>query len=252
MRTVFTSKHATVRKLDDEYEVSQLNPVYSKTKEGEASQEQVEKMLDKLPEKESLKARIAIFEAVVDDVIDEVIEEKEEGVATSGDVYAEVEPVVEKAIALHIVPAGVKRNIQQLIANKLKQHSALIDLHEKAAHFLAASMTELPEDECVVEEVLDEKPFKGGVETEDPEQVCVPEGDNEQEAKDHATPTVNTDDTMPKPVDEALKFLSASSVAHRKATALVSKRISGVMLSQTLKALRHHLPAKFKAKYGIN
>ena len=236
------AENPVVRNLDDDYELSQLNPVYSKTKEGEASQNDAEDLLDKLPEKEAMKLRIAVFEAVVDDVVDDIVEEKTEagdGV-TEEDVNEEVAPMVEKATTLHLVPSSIKSRIPKIIARHLRSHDPMYELLSKTAHYVTAAMTTMEEEDTVVSEVLDEKPADTGVDIT--EETAVRTGDNTQDENN----------TVPTTVTDAVKFLAASSVNHRKATALVSKRFAGVLLNRTLHDLRHHLPEKFVKKYNLH
>jgi len=236
------AENPVTRNLDDDYELSQLNPVYSKTKEGEASQKEAKELLDKLPEKEAMKLRIAVFEAVVDDVVDDIVEEKTEageGV-TEEDVNKEVDPLIEKATTLHLIPSSVRNRIPKIIARHLRSHNPMFELLDKTAHYVTAAMTTMEEDDTVVSEVLDEKPADTGVDIT--EETAVHTGDNAQD-ESNAVPTVVTD---------AVKFLATSTVNHRKATALVSKRFAGVLLERTLYELRHHLPQKFVKKYNLH
>ena len=85
---------------------------------------------------------------------------------------------------------------------------------------------------------LDNKPEKESVDIND--EVLVPEGDSAQ-----------TDGSIPVHQADALKFLACSCVNERKATMLVSRKLTGVLLSQTLFQLRNCLPEWYKTKYGL-
>ena len=56
---------------------------------------------------------------------------------------------------------------------------------------------------------------------------------------------------MPSVVEKSMRLLAASTVNTRKATAMVSRNCSGVLLDETLNALKNHLPEKFKQKYRL-
>lgn len=341
------AKMATTRKLDDEYEVQQLNPAYADTKEGSASHEKIKDLVKKVPEKDSVRMRMAIFEAIADDIIEEKIEEND-GQVDVPQIEEEINPVVDKAIALYLVPPTAKKHIARLIATKLKRKDPLIALHAKAAHFLTDSVVKMEEDDCIVSEVLDDKPADTGfdikeetvepsgtspttakwnrlfranrmcdqadidsgkildkplksdgydieeetpvrkgtspttqrwsnkwrfedtedTETAQPEDTSVqPEDTTSEDLKNTIDETdakvedvveseassgdVQVDAELPAPAEAAVRFLAASAVNHRKATALVSRKISGVMLVETLFQLRNCLPEKYKRKYGI-
>ena len=62
---------------------------------------------------------------------------------------------------------------------------------------------------------------------------------------------VEVPEDVPTAFARSLKYMAASAVNHRNATTLVSRSLSGPMLSEMLHALRHHLPAKFCKKYNV-
>ena len=81
-----------------------------------------------------------------------------------------------------------------------------------------------------------------------------PENDKVEEDE---TPVVEGADVevpadVPTQMAKALRYLASTSVNHRNATTLVSRSLSGPMLSEMLHVLRHHLPAKFVSKYHVN
>lgn len=133
----------------DEYEAEQLNPVYTETTEGDASHEKIIKVVGSMPEESCMRARIATFEAIVDEVIEQAIspeiENPAEHVVTTTEVAEVVDPIVDKAIALHIVPAAIKKRIPSLIAKHLKTKDPRTALLAKVAHFVMEAETDCPE-----------------------------------------------------------------------------------------------------------
>lgn len=133
----------------DEYEAEQLNPVYTETTEGDASHEEIIKVVGSMPEESCMRARIATFEAIVDEVIEQAvspdIENPAEHVVTTTDVAEVVDPIVDKAIALHIVPPAIKKRIPSLIAKHLKTKDPRTALLAKVAHFVMEAETDCPE-----------------------------------------------------------------------------------------------------------
>lgn len=102
-------------------------------------------IVDSLPEKECLKARIAVFEAIIDEVAEDTIDEKEaesNAPVTENEVEEAVEPIVEKAVALGIVPSSVRRNVYNLIHSKFVTSKTRASLLAKAAHMVAEAVTE--------------------------------------------------------------------------------------------------------------
>lgn len=133
----------------DEYEAEQLNPVYTETTEGDASHEEIIKVVGSMPEESCMRARIATFEAIVDEVIEQAvspdIENPAEHVVTTTDVAEVVDPIVDKAVALHIVPPAIKKRIPSLIAKHLKTKDPRTALLAKVAHFVMEAETDCPE-----------------------------------------------------------------------------------------------------------
>lgn len=81
---------------------------------------------------------------------------------------------------------------------------------------------------------------------------AAPAGDTVEEE----TPVVEGADVdvpadVPTQMANALRYLASSSVNHRNATTLLSRKLSGPMLSEMMHVLRHHLPAKFIKKYNV-
>lgn len=288
---------AATRHLDDEYETKQLNPKYGDSKKDEASSERIEDLTKKLPEKDSIKIRCATCEAIVDDMIETCIEQND-GDADVKVIEDAIEPVVEKAIALYIIPASFKNQLPKMISKHLRRRDPMVALHAKAAHYITDAMVRMEEDDCIISEVLDDKPADTGFDIQEetvepkhtnPVDFWKPrkpklEEDSTYEKKEddpgedvsasEDTPstteeTLDTEDSpeikedtpkedvqvdadLPKPVEDSMRFLAASAVNHRKATALVSRKLTGVMLTNILYQLRHHLPDFYKKKYGID
>lgn len=102
-------------------------------------------IVDALPEKECMKARIAVFEAIIDEVAEDTIEEKEaesNTPVTENEVEEAVEPIVDKAVALGIVPSSVRNKVSKLIHSKFVTTKTRASLLAKAAHMVAEAVTE--------------------------------------------------------------------------------------------------------------
>ena len=61
----------------------------------------------------------------------------------------------------------------------------------------------------------------------------------------------NTENSVPTVQTDALKYLAASCINQRKATALVSRNLTGVLTSKALSDLRNCLPGWYKKKYNL-
>lgn len=101
------------------------------------------------------------------------------------------------------------------------------------------------EDEAVGNDTIgtdnvDNSPADEGVDIE--KEVIEPSGDSVQD----------TTNAVPHMMRNSMRYLAASAVNVRKATALVSRECTGVLLSQMLHDLRNTLPKSFKRKYGID
>lgn len=259
------AKSVMVRKLDDEYEINQLVPIYSKNdgrkKDTDPSQEQIEKLDDKLPATAATKMRMAILEAIVDQVVqDEVADAVEKGEYPDEDqIQDKVAPIVEGAEAIHMIPPFPQRRLNELIAKHLRVHDPLYSLVDKAAHFCAGAMSSVMEDAVTASELtpqdLDTVPADieksdeyGGPDTSPADtgvninvEVVKPE-DSE----------ITVDEDVPEKQATAMRYLTASAINHRKATAIMSHRISGALLADTLYQLRYRLPESFKRKYRLH
>ena len=177
--------------LCDEYEAEQLNPVYTETSEGDASHEEIIKVVGSMPEESCMRARIATFEGIIDEVIEQAvspdIENPAEHVVTTTEVAEVVDPIVDKAVALHIVPPAIKKRIPALIAKHLKTKDPRTALLAKVAHFVMEAETDCPEstsENIVVPTEAPEAPVEDTVEApvETPVETPVEEGTPAEEA----------------------------------------------------------------------
>lgn len=244
------------RRLEDDYEASQLNPKYVSNTSDVGKE--VTKLIGHLPEKVALEMRVATFDTIMEDVIEQVIEEKtEEYNNTEGtvnttpsesEIKEKVEPIVEQAIALHKVPSSIRSHLSYLIAKQLKRHNPYITLLSKVAHNVANAMVTMEEsntvvanieEDCpVVDDALDTKAADTGVNIE-------------TEKVEYSGDSAQVEREVPNTIQESMKYLAVSAVNHRKATAILSHRLTGVMLHDMLYSLRNQLPEKYKAKYNL-
>lgn len=93
-------------------------------------------------------------------------------------------------------------------------------------------------DDLIAYKDEDTKPADEGVDIS--EEPAVPEGDSAQ-----------VSGAIPTRARAAIKALALSSVTKRRATVMVSREFSGILLNQMLHTLRYRLPEDFKRKYGI-
>lgn len=338
------------RKLEDEYEAHQLNPGRSDATKDKASHEKILDMIKKIPEVDSVKQRMAAMEAIVDELAESKIEDDlDEGLGIDEKrVEAVVEPVVEKAIELCLIPSTFRTRAKLIVHNKMRKTDRSMRLLSKVACSVAGSMVTM-KDDCVISDVLDDTPADigtdinidviqyegdsaqeggnvpttkmkkswrfGSTEANDDflkeaddigidaaEDTVVYEGDNAQEGGtvpttqmrlrsrnsrkrigredlepvepgfgedepadigidietdavvytgDNAQEGGTVPTTLPKPQAEAMKFLLASSVNHRRAIAMVSRRYTGSLLTSMMFELRHVLPEKFRKEHGF-
>ena len=186
----------------DDYEESQLNPVSTETVDGEASQNKIVESLNNLPEKTCLDARIAIFESIIDEVIENAVNpnienEVEKVITTTGadvpPIVAEnpaqveeiVDPIVDKAVALHIVPAYVKKHIPEMIQRQFEKRNPRTKLLAKAAHFLMEAVTDGPDVEG--------------------DNIAVPQPDNTVPETDKDVTDQSTNPTIQNPVEKVIE-----------------------------------------------
>lgn len=225
-----------MKKLSDDYESEQLNPAWSKTKEGQASHDEIKNLLSATSEESSVRMRVAVCEAIVGDIIDEKIDE-DGGVVNSDELMSLVMPIVDKAVTLHLAPSSLKNRVTSLIAQRMRRVDPRTALLERAALSVTDAMIRMEADDTVISDVLDEK---------------IKEADIADEIIHEDDDAITPEARMPSVVEKSMRMLAASTVNSRKATALVSRTCSGVLLDETLSALRNHLPEKFKQKYRLS
>ena len=259
------------RTLNDEYETEQLVPIYSKhdgrRKDVAPSQEQIEHLDDQLPAAASLRMKMATLEAIVDDIIEDSIEHSVENgeEPNSTKIEEEVEPVIAAAESLHLVAKFPRRRVRELISTHLRYPGdPWVELASKAAHFAAGAMTDVKEEDLVAGEVQSDGSTTPGNIHEDTdagmdEDELVdtpPEEDRISEEVVKAEPgspmesTVEVDPVIPAPAAAAMRYLAASAINHRKATAIMSHRLTGRMLVDMVHELRYRLPKSFLQKYS--
>lgn len=307
--------------LCDDYEASQLNPVYADTPEGAAQHDAAVADIKEMPEKDNMRARIAVFEAIVDTVVEDELKDatspENESPRTHDEVTEVAQDLTDKAVAMHLIPYTFKSRIPHIVARHMKKSDPRVQLLAKAAHFVMDAETVVPAAAETPGDTIDTPETtkdngQSGIDQEikdstngDIENVGVEqspqtetasamrarrvamaynrlmEGEiTEQEFKEEAeeaganlnpsaaapegdtvegtseTPVVEDSDVdvpadVPTQMSRALRYLASSSVNHRNATTLLSRKLSGPMLSEMLHMLRYHLPAKFIRKYGV-
>jgi hypothetical protein len=134
-------------RLCDDYTVEQMNPEAPVTEGTDPERVTTIEQINEMPEQVVAQMRVAVFEAIVDDIIEdtlttEQVEDREKAVEDK------VAPIVDKAVALHIVPASVKKNINELLAKHFKKVDPRKALLAKAAHFVMEAQTEVEEPCC--------------------------------------------------------------------------------------------------------
>ena len=250
-------------------------------------------IVDSLPEKECLKARIAVFEAIIDEVAEDTIDEKEaesDAPVTENEVEEVVEPIVDKAVALGIVPSSVRRNVYNLIHSKFVTSKTRASLLAKAAHMVAEAVTETdynagadnidtPIDETVnidgeIKDATSEKSEAPNTGTSPTTSAWLRswdrgsrfEGDVSDEISDDKVPTdtamgapeggpandinVDVDEGLDTETKASMRYLVKSAIHHRRATAKVSRRLSAQLTEDMMTQLKYALPVKFYTKYS--
>lgn len=275
--------------LVDDYEASQLNPVYQGTEEGEATHRQITEQLDKMSEVASMRIRMATFEAIVDELIEDAVDASEE-TPREAEITEAIAPVVDKAVAMYLVPATIRKRIPTLIAKHLRRRDERKRLLAKVAHFVMEAQTEV--DETIAEKISlpivedatcpeenrpEEVPAQESLsirqmynrymageisetqlnEAVEQSQAITDAAVNaEEETKREATPVVEVCDVevcegLTDQQAASLRYLAASALNHRSATVAVSQSLTGPMLSNMLHKLRNVLPAEFLKKFQV-
>ena len=275
--------------LVDDYEASQLNPVYQGTEEGEANHRQITEQLDQMPEVVSMRIRMATFEAIVDELIEDAVDASEE-TPREAEITEAIAPVVDKAVAMYLVPATIRKRIPTLIAKHLRRRDERKRLLAKVAHFVMEAQTEV--DETIAEKISlpivedatcpkenrpEEVPAQESLsirqmynrymageisetqlnEAVEQSQTITDAAVNaEEETKRDTTPVVEVCDVevcegLTDQQAASLRYLAASALNHRSATVAVSQSLTGPMLSNMLHKLRNVLPAEFLKKFQV-
>lgn len=256
------------RQIEDEYEASQLVPVYipakvispnsiithqtvdaSTTPEEDVVECETEgrPLTDTLPISSQMRARNAVFEAIVEAVADDTIEEIEDAgeTPTTGDVEEVVSPLVENSIKLHLVPSSARDIVPRVLQRALKRHNRKIQLLERAAYLVTDNLAEVDENaEKVSGHNLDINN-----DSVDPEERIV---DTHDEVILPIQDQVDVDPNIPEEPANMLRYLAASAINKRKATVMVSHHISGALTQQMLHELRYQLKPSFIRKYGVH
>lgn len=244
-------------------------------------------VIDSMPEKQCMKARIKVFEAIIDEVAEDTIDEKEaesNDPVTVSDVEEVVEPIVDKAVALAIVPNSVRRTVSSLIHNKVVSHKTRSSLLAKAAHMVAEAVTDTDYNAGAdgIDTPIDNTVNIGGEikdatseEDEAPNDGTTPTTSSWKRAWDNArfeddlgadagvsdsdlgAPvggpasdiSVDVDDGLDVETAADMRYLVKSAIHHRRATAKVSRRFTAQLTDKMMYQLRYALPAKFYDKY---
>lgn len=253
-----------VKHLDDEYEENQLNPIWAKNpKSGdpEYSSDDLRKEVNKLKESTAMRLRIATMEAIVDQIVEDKIEE--DPGATTEEITEEVEPMLDKAVELALVPPQIKALINPAIIRHRKKRNPRMVLMEKCATFMTQTMTRMEEtkaeDNEIKEQVNDD--LQDGIKEEIKDATNPntehPSYQDEEKAYEEgidgiSKDEIDTESPLPKPAAESMKMLVASTINTRRAKARVIRNIAGAVSAHMFHELRYCLPAKFKNKYGLN
>ena len=97
-----------------------------------------------LPEKECMKAKMAAFQAIMEEVVDNAVDEAPADATpaeVASDVYQTTDEITDKAVALHLVPAGIHGLVRKLVAYKLRPRNSRAKLYARAAHLCAEAVT---------------------------------------------------------------------------------------------------------------
>ena len=97
-----------------------------------------------LPEKECMKARMAAFQAIMEEVVDNAVDEAPADATpaeVASNVYQTTDEITDKAVALHLVPAGMHGLVRKLVAYKLRPRNSRAKLYARAAHLCAEAVT---------------------------------------------------------------------------------------------------------------
>lgn len=253
MRKNLRAMSAMVRHLDDEYEVNQLNPIWTKDTDTVVKSKDLADSVNKLPEETSMRLRIATMEAIIDQVVEDEVEENPE--ITPKELQDVTEPIVDKAINLSMVPSVTKKLINQVIARHLKKRNPRMQLMTKCARYMTQAMTRMEESDVTVNSGQDEAAKEIVSDAVNPESnnpnAGTTETTIEPEKEQVTNEQIDVESPLPAPAEASMRFLAASTINERKAQIAVMKNIAGPMSAYMFHELRYCLPESFKQKYNI-
>lgn len=256
-----------VRHLEDDYETEQLNPVYTKNKktgDDQYSQEDIAKAAEHIQEGSSLRLRVSFMEAVIDQVVEDAIDEDPN--VTTEEIHEEVDPIIDKAVDLALIPSQVRKMVGTAINRHRKRRDPRMVFLEKCATFMTQSMTRMEEEQTTIDdETLDDsETMETDTITEEIKDDLSPETEHPNETSDAVVTSDTTEEIkeeevkpedveveapLPVPAEASMKFLVSSTVNARKAKAMVIRNIAGTMSGYMFNELKYCLPEKFRRKY---
>lgn len=193
---------------------------------------------DSMPAVAELKMKQIFFETVIEDAIDKAIEDND-GDVTFDQVQEEVMPAVDKAISLYKIPPTFRNRVNSIFSNCMMKHQLM---KEEQSNFLLKLAYRMSEEEVAsIDETV----------TVSEE---VREGVAPAEAKPVADEVVTPDDvaiepSVPENAAAAMKYMVASAVNHRKATALSIRRVAVPVFNKYMDEFKHCLPKRVRDIY---
>ena len=249
MRTKFV-----FNRLEDEYTPNQLDPVADNDNTlpdpVEAARDVVDAYnapdvdaesssadeFDDLPVDVQQAMRLSVFETIVDEEITEIINEND-GVINEDTIQADLEPVLNKAALLNKIPKHIaQRMVSRLVAKRFRAENEYVAFLSKLTHKLVDDMATVDEDEVIVDEVVE------GTEPKESSSVA-------EEIVSDSPDSIVVDEDVPVDAAVSMRFLGASALNHRKATALAIKRAGSPVLRMVYKDMKNCIPRRVKNKY---
>lgn len=249
------------RKLSDEYTPEQIDPADEDVQlpgpEDEAAQVVADALFDATAEEDDpqqggesttivsdndivedlpvvveQQLRLSTFETIIETAIDDIVEEND-GVVNEDTIREELEPSLDKAVALGKIPRHFRDvTFPELIAKRMRHYeNKRMMFLERLAHHLTDDVAQIESDEVIADEVVDQTPPNQAAPIS--EEVVSPD-------------EIEIDDGVPQEAAAAMRQLASSAVNHRKSTVLVGKRIAAPMLRKTLREMKHCIPKRFK------